>query len=153
MEVTPGVGLPFVRLGDTLQSIESVAGPSRAHGAHGAVWATHSPPFGIFFGTDAGCELIEVYGSASDPDGATLDGVRLIGRPMGDVVRDLSRVGRCGRRTSLTVDYDDGLTLWSLGELSSGLAPRPDGRGAIVEGVAITRVSSRLSPPLAQAAS
>lgn len=153
MEITPGVGLPFVRLGDTLQDIESVAGPSRPHGTHGAIWETHPSPFGTFFGISGTCELIEVYGSPTDPEGPTLDGVSLIGRPMRDVVRDLRLVGRSGRITSLTVDYDDGLTLWSLGELSSGRTRRPDVRGVIVEGIAIARVPSRLEPPLAISAS
>jgi hypothetical protein len=150
VEIVPGVGLPFARLGDTLHDIEAVAGPAEAHGAYGALWKTHSPPFGMYFGADARCDLIEVYASEREQNDLTLGGVQLVGRLMSEVEEELSRIGRSGRRTCLTVDFDDGLTLWSLDEISPGPGPDIGGPGVVVEGVAITALpassDSRLIP-------
>ena len=149
MEVVPGVGLPMVRLGQTLQDIEAVAGPAVIEESRRAFWEKHSPPFGAYFDAAATCDLIEVYASDCD-DGAavTLGGVPLLGRLMVDVMGDLETSGLAGRPTSLTVDYDDGFTLWSLGELIPHEDRDATDQGTYVEGIAISRLAEVLDVAL-----
>jgi len=137
VEIVPGVGLPMVRLGQTLQDIEAVAGPAVVEESRRALWGGHSPPFGAYFDASATCNLIEVYASDCDVDGVTLGGVLLLGRLMDDVMGDLERSGLAGRTTCLTVDYDDGFTLWSLGELMPQQDLNATRQGTYVEGIAI----------------
>jgi hypothetical protein len=71
---------------------------------------------------------------------------------MSEVEEELSRIGRSGRRTCLTVDFDDGLTLWSLDEISPGPGPDIGGPGVVVEGVAITALPDGSDSRLIQVA-
>lgn len=148
MEIVPGRGLPFVRIGQTLSEIEAAMGPGVVVHPRRAVWDACSPPFGVHFDADAACDLIEVYASTDTAHSVTLGGVQLVGRPMDDVVEDLGASGLAGRRTCLTVDYDEGFTLWSLGDLM----PAPDTgaarAGTVVEGVAIGALEPRRVPVL-----
>lgn len=146
MEIVPGVGLPMVRLGQTLEDIEAVVGPAEVADPRSARWERCSPPFGVYFDAEATCDLIEVYASADPDDGVTLDGVPLVGRPIDEVVHDLDGAGLAGRRTSLTVDYEEGFTLWSMDELDSDADPDVPEAGAVVEGVAIGRVDRGSDP-------
>ena len=146
MEIVPGVGLPMVRLGQTLEDIEAVVGPAEVTDLRSARWERCSPPFGVYFDADAMCDLIEVYASAAPGAGVTLGGVPLVGRPMDEVVQDLDGAGLAGRRTFLTVDYDEGFTLWSLDELVGDADPDATESGAVVEGVAIGKVDRGSEP-------
>jgi hypothetical protein len=146
VEIVPGVGLPLVRLGQTLEDIEAVVGPAEVTDPRSARWDRCSPPFGVYFDAEATCDLIEVYASDDPSAGVTLGGVPLVGRPMDEVVRDLDGAGLEGRPTFLTVDYDAGFTLWSLDELVGDADPVDREPGAVVEGVAIGKVDRASRP-------
>lgn len=146
VEIVPGVGLPMVRLRQTLEDIEAVVGPAEVTDRRSARWEGCSPPFGVYFDAEATCDLIEVYASDDRSDGVTLGGVALVGRPMDEVVQDLDGAGLAGRRTFLTVDYDEGFTLWSLDEVGCDADPEATELGAVVEGVAIGNVDRGSEP-------
>lgn len=142
MEILPGIGLPVARVGQTLRDIVAVAGPPALVEERQAFWHAHSPPFAAYFDDDGRSEIIEVYGGGSDGEGVTIGGVQLTLRLMEDVEADLARSGLAGRRTALVIDFDDGFTLWSLGELSAGDLELgtdldPGDQRVVVEGVAI----------------
>jgi hypothetical protein len=146
VEIVPGVGLPMVRLGQTLEDIEAVVGPAEVTETRSARWERCSPPFGVYFDAEATCDLIEVYASTDPGDGVTLGGVPLVGRPIDEVVQDLDGAGLAGRRTFLTAEYDEGFTLWSMEELDRDADLDATASGAVVEGVAIGKVD-RCSEP------
>lgn len=138
MEVLPGIGLPVARLGQTLDDIVAAAGPADAAEPHRASWTRHSPPFDAYFDGQGRSELIEVRAD----EGLTLGGVQLNLRLMDDVAADLARSGLTGRRATLVVDFDEGFTLWSLGELTAsdvvlGAEFDPDDDRIVLEGVTV----------------
>jgi hypothetical protein len=112
VEIVPGVGLPMVRLGQTLEDIEAVVGPAEVTEPRSARWDRCSPPFGVYFDAEATCDLIEVYACDDPSDGVTLGGVPLVGRPNGRGGAGPDGAGLEGRQTFLTVDDDAGFTLW-----------------------------------------
>ena len=142
MEIVPGVGLPFAKVGQTLPQIEAAVGPATVADAARALWDGRSLPFATYFDDRGRVRVVEVYGVEDVNEQVTLDGVQLTLRLIDDVEADLSRLGRRGRRAGPLVDFPEGFTLWSLGELfASDLTPGalfdPSDDRPVVEGVAI----------------
>ena len=141
MEIIPGVGLPVARIGQTLDEIETLAGPATRADGHRAFWECHSPPFAVYFDGSGESEVVEVSSAEGVAAQVTLDGIPLVLRLMDDVQADLARHGVVGRRFGLVVDFDSGFTLWSLDEISacelSESADNPGDDRLVVEGVAI----------------
>lgn len=149
MEIIPGVGLPIARVGQTLDEIETLAGPATRADGHRAFWESHSPPFAVYFDARGESEVVEVSCSGECEEQVTFDGIPLVLRLMDDVEADLARHGVAGRRFDLVVDFESGFTLWSLDEISaSALSPSvydPHDRRLVVEGVAIAAPTSLTS--------
>lgn len=144
MDILPGVGLPLARLGQRLPDIEAAAGPATLVEPRRARWDHHEPPFAVYFDRVGVAELVEAYEPAGTAERLTLGGVQLTSRLMDEVEADLSRIGLIGRRAGFVVDFDDGFTLWSLGELLVGETAGDAGHAAgaeqlVVEGVSIGR--------------
>ena len=145
MEITPGVGIPGVSIGDTRAAVESSLGTPAPSEEHRAFYFDREPNFSVHYSADGTVELVEVF-HAEGRNEVSLGEIQLTYRLMDDVQADLERAGLVGRPVDIGLEYDEGFTLWSMSSLTpSDVAPGTeydaDDERHVVEGVGIAPVS------------
>ncbi|OIJ93243.1 hypothetical protein, partial [Streptomyces colonosanans] len=121
MEITPGLGVDTVKIGDPRSQVEERIGPPH-HGPGGqrAVYTT-TPMLVITYAADETVELVEI--SYSGEGGATeahYDGVQLTYRFLDDVVADLHARGYTSTPSDIGHDFHAGFAVWSMHSLWAG---------------------------------
>ncbi|MFJ9705715.1 hypothetical protein [Streptomyces sp. NPDC101234] len=128
MEITPGLGIDLVKIGDRRPQVEDRIGPPH-HGPGGrrAVYTT-SPMLVITYAADETVELVEIrYSGEGGDTEVNFDGVQLTHRFLDDVVADLHALGYTSTPSDIGHDFHAGFSVWSMHSLwARDLDPEAD---------------------------
>jgi hypothetical protein len=139
MEIFPGEGVAWVKVGETRETVEARLGPPAHPGiAARSVYDTE-PMLVVDYDGDT-VELVELGCSGNGGEEATLDGVQLTYRFMDEVVAELTALGHQVEPFDIGYTFRAGFTIFSMGSrTATDLDPTasPDDPRPVVEGVGV----------------
>lgn len=152
MEVLPGIGVEFARVGDSRADVERRIGKPVHEPSARDIYAT-TPMLMVSYSDHDLVEAVEI-GSGNGRQQARLDGVQLTGRFLDEVMTNLRSKGYTGRPNDIGFVFDAGFSVCSMRSRSAReLDPKAavDDDRAICEGVTVAppqyfQFTSRIPP-------
>ncbi|CAN7202699.1 hypothetical protein [Knoellia sp. LjRoot47] len=145
MQVSPGVGIPGVHIGDSRTDVESVMGEPSSRDDDRAFYDDTEPNFSVHYDVGGVVALVEVFHGEGAAE-VFLGEIQLTFRLMEDVHGDLERAGFTSRPVDIGRVYDAGFCVWSMAsrdpsELVEGAEYDPEDERLVAEGVSIAPAS------------